>query len=343
MKAWSKHSFRVPFRILITIAIVVSMAPVLMAQNDPSTSRLRSLNNQLLTVYSRILSSPASEAITLRSQAAAVIQERAALLGNLIETNASQALGLASSQDLLADPAAGFPESASQLESVGAWEGQLDYVVAMNPNLINYRNLHRLTVGSENYEVYFAEREPAGLKCRDTLQVRGIRVATRIAAAAGNIQSVAPAGTCNPVGDQKSVVLLVTFPGVPAPSITPASVYDIFFGSSGHSVSEFWREASYGVTSASGDVFGWYTLDALYTCDQYTAIRTAAINAADQDVNFTQNMSSPPWDRGTSATIRLHTRGCSIGWPREEPSGRFRVADRSRYSHLRWAPERFKL
>src|SRR5206468_1570611 len=108
------------------------------------------------------------------------------------------------------------------------------------------------------------------------------------------------------------VVLLVTFPGVPAPSITPASVYDIFFGSSGHSVSEFWREASYGVTSASGDVFGWYTLDALYTCDQYTAIRTAAINAADPDVNFTQySRIFIIFPSSTCGWAGLGTLGCS--------------------------------
>src|SRR5207247_10763249 len=102
------------------------------------------------------------------------------------------------------------------------------------------------------------------------------------------IQSVAAAGGCNTIGDQKTVVLLVTFPGTPAPTIDPASVYNIFFGSAGRSVSEYWREASYGVTSASGGVFGWYTLDAVYTCDQYSAIKTAAIKAADPEVNFTQ-------------------------------------------------------
>ena len=140
MKAWCKDSFRISFRIFITIATFVSLAPALMARNGPSTARLRSLNNQLLTVYSRLLSSPAGQAIALRSQAATVIQERAALLGNMIETDAAQAIGLAFSQDLLADLSAAFPESASHLESVGTWEGQLDWVVALRPNLINYQD-----------------------------------------------------------------------------------------------------------------------------------------------------------------------------------------------------------
>ncbi len=311
MRAPCKDSFRISFRIFITIATFASLTPALMAQNDP-TARFRNLNNQLLTVYSRLLASPAGDAIALRSQAAAVIQQRAAILGDMIETDPAQALGFAFSQDLLANLAAAFPESASQLESAGTWEGQLEWVVAMRPNLINYRDLRRLTVGSESYDIYFAKTEPAGLKCRDTLRVRGIRVGTRIAAADGSIQSAAPAGACNTIGDQKSIVLLVTFPGVPAPSITPASVSDIFFGSSGHSVSEFWREASYGVTSASGDVFGWYTLDAVYTCDQYSAMRTAAINAADPSVNFTQyNRIFIIFPRSSCGWAGLGTLGCS--------------------------------
>src|SRR5947207_2325793 len=288
MKAWCKDSFRISFGIFITIAIFVAVVPKLTAQNDPSTSRLRSLNNQLLTMYGRLLSSPAGDASALRSQAATVIEQRAAILGNMIQTDPAKALGLAFSQDLLANLAGAFPQSASQLESAGTWEGQLNWVVAMKPDLINYRDLRRLTIGSESYEVYFAQREPAGMKCRDILRVRGIRVDTRIAAADANIQSVAAAGGCNTIGDQKTVVLLVTFPGTPAPTIDPASVNNIFFGSAGRSVSEYWREASYGVTSASGGGFGWYTLDAVYTCDQYSSIKTAAIKAADADVNFTQ-------------------------------------------------------
>src|SRR5881396_3320782 len=279
MNPGCKHSLRSSVRILSTILTLMLAAPGLFAQNNPPAAGLRSLNNQLLGIYGRLLSSPAGEAIALRSQAAQLIQERAALLGDMIETDTAQAMGLAFSQDLLANLAAAFPDSASRLESTGTWEGQLDWVVAMKPDLVNYRDIRRLTVGSERYDIYFSRSEPVGMQCRDVLRVSGIRVDKRIAAAAGG---------CSSIGDQKTVVLLVTFPGTPAPSIDPAGVYNIFFGSAGRSVSEYWREASYGVTSASGAVFGWYTLDAVYTCDQYSSIKTAAIKAADADVNFTQ-------------------------------------------------------
>ena len=71
-----RDRFRISFGIF-TIAMFLSVVPDVIAQNDPAI-RLRSLNNQLLTVYGRLLSSPASDAGALHSQAADVIQQRAA-------------------------------------------------------------------------------------------------------------------------------------------------------------------------------------------------------------------------------------------------------------------------
>src|SRR5213076_2898012 len=93
MNLGCKHSLRISVRILSTILTLMLAAPGLFAQNNPPAARLRSLNNQMLGIYGRLLSSPAGEAIALRSQAAQLIQERAALLGEMIETDTAQALG----------------------------------------------------------------------------------------------------------------------------------------------------------------------------------------------------------------------------------------------------------
>jgi len=70
--------------------------------------------------------------------------------------------------------------------------------------------------------------------------------------------AISYAQTCSTTGVQNTAVILVTFPGVTPPStVTPQSVYNMFFGSTSPSVSDFWREASYGQTTAAGDVFGW--------------------------------------------------------------------------------------
>jgi M6 family metalloprotease-like protein len=72
-------------------------------------------------------------------------------------------------------------------------------------------------------------------------------------------------------------------------------VSDIFFNNSqtALSLTDFWRENSYGVTTAVGAVAlgpdsGWYTLDQAYSDTQTGQIRVAAIQAADGDVDFTQ-------------------------------------------------------
>jgi len=128
------------------------------------------------------------------------------------------------------------------------------------------------------------------LQCGSILRVAGIRVGTEIAADGGTVTGTAigPAAPCTSIGEQHSIVLLVTMPSTPAPDVSPASVYDIFFATSGRSVGEFWRDNSYAKTWATGDVAGWFTLDANYTCDQTNEIRDAAIRAADPTVDFTQ-------------------------------------------------------
>jgi M6 family metalloprotease-like protein len=90
-------------------------------------------------------------------------------------------------------------------------------------------------------------------------------------------------------------------------------VYDVFFGASGHSLDGFWREASYGKTSATGNVFGWYTLDRAYTCTDYSVLQDAAITAASAEVNFqnyTRIFVVLPYDLGCGWS-GIAMMGCS--------------------------------
>ena len=54
------------------------------------------------------------------------------------------------------------------------------------------------------------------------------------------------------------------------------------------SVNGFWNEVSYGQTTATGDVYGRFTLSQSYDCTTTTAMQTAAIAAAVGTVDFTQ-------------------------------------------------------
>jgi M6 family metalloprotease-like protein len=89
---------------------------------------------------------------------------------------------------------------------------------------------------------------------------------------------------------------MVTMPGADLPTdVTQTGVWDSFFNEGGSllSLTNYWREASYGLTWATGAVApgtvgGWYTLDQVYDDTQNSQIRAAAIRAADPDVDFTQ-------------------------------------------------------
>ena len=61
--------------------------------------------------------------------------------------------------------------------------------------------------------------------------------------------------SCEPIGQQNTIVLLVQNPGAAAPALGRADYYAGFFGPQ-LSLSEYWRAASYGATWARGDVRG---------------------------------------------------------------------------------------
>jgi M6 family metalloprotease-like protein len=269
------------------LLILALMAAPLWAQDNSNS--VRALNARLLQLHGDVRSARGSEAAGIRSQSAAVIAERASALTSLMREDPRQALALAFSQDLLDDLKSKFPDSASQLEQHGVWEGTSTHVIFDDPA----RNAGAWSVhirrGNESLEINSAAGEP---RCSSgqTLTVEGIRLNNVVAAGSTSVQAadVAASG-CSTTGVQNIAVLLVDFPGVPLPAtVTAGSVSNIFFATSGRSVNTHWQEASYGQTSATGNVFGPYTLDRVYACSfpDYDLMRAAAFAAADADVYF---------------------------------------------------------
>lgn len=357
---------------LITLIIALLTSAPVFSQTSPTdtpaAAHMRSLNNSLVHLHGQMQQADANSAQTLRGQAAIVISQRAAALSQLIQHDPHAALSFAFSPDLLADMSTRFPNSASQLEQHGTWQGAIEYWIADSANLKTHWTQILITIGQQKYELHFAGPEPAYVKTGDVVRIKGVALGRRIAVeASSRVQSAAgpislsipgtastryPAnqssphsshwlnfallfcvamfnlprctmsheralarlrqtvasllalaliifssstlvaqtssGVCSTTGVQNTVVLLVTFPGMTPPAtVTPQSAHDIFFGTNGHSLDGFWREASSGQTSATGDVFGWYTLDRSYTCSEASLMRDAAIaRAAADGVNF---------------------------------------------------------
>jgi hypothetical protein len=117
-------------------------------------------------------------------------------------------------------------------------------------------------------------------------------------------------------------IIKVKFPGT-SPSLANSTLDDWMFGSSGMTVSNYWDETSHGATWAEGDVFpsgsdAWYTLDREYSCSESDALRNAALQKANGDVNFQNYQRAvivfPRPSSGCSFAGRASI-GCWVGSP----------------------------
>ncbi len=280
-----------------------------------NSENVRSLNGRVLQLQAALHRADAANVASIRAQAAPVIAQRAEALKQLIQDDPGAALSLAFSKELRSQLAADFPASAANLEAHGAWTGTSDHLIFDDPQRQVRKYRVELRSGADLIQVYSASGEPHCVSS-EALTADGIRIGNVVAAGSTSVQTtgtVAAAG-CTTTGQQNLAILLVQFPGIPLPAtVTPSGVWDIFFGASGRTVNNYWQEASYGKASATGNVFGPYTLDRVYTCDEYYAMRTSAIAAADNDVNFlnyTRIFIVFP-NPGTCGWAGLGTLGCS--------------------------------
>ena len=221
----------------------------------------------------------------------AILQERAAALSELYAADTKKAVELLLPQQTI-DRLRSFapPET---LENRGKWDGVPEATVADDFEHHRSRTFWRMkTPEGRQFELFFAGRTPQpGLAIR----VNGIQLGARVAVT----DFVPLAGTtvqqCSTIGPQNIAVLMLTMPSAltfPA-GYTQASLNEAFFGSSSDtsntmSLNGFWKEMSYGQTSAVGQVFGPFALSQNYTCDQSDSLATAAIAAADGTVDFTR-------------------------------------------------------
>jgi M6 family metalloprotease-like protein len=279
-KASMRSKTRVLFAIFVSFFLTVTAASA-QAPGD----EIRNLNGQILRLQADVDKAAPGVQAMLRAQATPLLARRAQLLETLTRQDPAEALRVGFPPEVLARLAAAFPQSVSLLEVRGVWRGPIEYLIVDDATLSRHESIVRLAVNGRPRRVRFAAGEPPDLKSGDLLRLEGLLAGGELAAATSAVEATAL--TCSTLGVQRSVVLLVTFPGVAPPSaVTPQAIYDIFFAPSGRSLDGYWREVSSGKASASGDVFGWFTLDKLYDCSDYYNLRDAAIRAADPYVDF---------------------------------------------------------
>ncbi len=131
--------------------------------------------------------------------------------------------------------------------------------------------------------------EAPSAKCGDQIQLDGFRLGDVMAVTGSTVIRAADAQpNCTPLGEHKVAVLMLKFPTLPDLIPTPDQVKQQFFDTVGQSTATFYTENSLGAASITGDVFGPFTMDRLYTCAETTAILNKAISLADSTVDFSQ-------------------------------------------------------
>ena len=303
-------------------AVIGLSISALSAQNTiPTGERVRQLNNDLLRLHGEMQQISPDQWEALRENAAPVLAQRFTALSEMIQQNPHEALKFAFSPELADELAAKFPQAAAYLEKHGTWQGQVERWVFDFADRKSSREVLQMKVGQETFEVHFAGPEPAGLKSGDVLEVTGAQVGHLLLASGGTVESPKPlarapdshrnqttswdprlstmattstttGSTCSTTGMQDTAVLFGYFPGQSLPSyLTAQNVYQSFFATTGRSLDGYWQEASYGQTSASGQVYGPYALSTNYGCtgtNNFSAMISEFLtDAANSGANFT--------------------------------------------------------
>ena len=292
---------------LLSYALVSVFSLSLSAQDSEISSRLAEriakLNQQLLGTLPE-----SGRAFSLQpsdNRLTSLIEQRREALEELAGLDAAKALALALPEDQLRRLRLAYPELAGQLESRGEWQGAMEYLIADDFESGTSWPVYLLDLEPEGVEVSFASSEPPGLATGDLVSVRGLKIGLRVAASESFI--VAPAAEtigCSTTGEQRIAVIMVAYPDEPVPNVSPQEIRDGFFSSSQMSLGGYWREASYGKTYVTGDVFGWFILPRAYSCrrgESFGGLSDAAIEAADEQVDFTEYnriFILAPWKEG---------------------------------------------
>ncbi|MCP3135927.1 NEW3 domain-containing protein [Pyxidicoccus xibeiensis] len=220
-----------------------------------------------------------------------LLAERASALAALMDVDAGAALALALPDAVRGSLARKHPGAATHLEERGTFEGELEAIVVDSPGRTEVRTDYFVRVKGERLQVRFADEASRELRSGLHVRVRGLKLGARVAAEDAEVVPVTSAlsatSACSSTGDQRTIVILATFPFQPQ-TLTQEQVREVFFSTTQRSLTRFWSEASQGRTTASGDVVGWYTLDRAYSCNETDAMRTAALAAANADVDFRQ-------------------------------------------------------
>jgi len=220
-----------------------------------------------------------NERIRRTTPSAGLFSERSAAMRELIRRDPARALEVALPDEALTALRRAFPARAAELETRGEWSGTI--TEGVEDDFERHQSRSRWWLHSGKINLDLRPAGPVDLRSGEAVRVQGLRLGSVVATTGITREAAAVAETfCGPTGEQKIAVLLTTYPGVTPPAYNQQAIQQMFFGATGLSLTGYWKEASYGKTWATGDVFGPLMLDRSYVCEESTDIEAATLAAA---------------------------------------------------------------
>lgn len=256
-----------------TLVFVLACPPAAHAQPSPSSStssavfQLEALTARFGEDARRPRTSPADD-----DALEALAGQRRVLLARLMDEAPADILRLA----YPAGERDGLPPAARALT-----EEHVDLSGTIEVSYEDHRGFsrlrHVLDTGTTRYSLHFSS-DPPGWTTGQRIRVRGVRVNDALAldgnattTSASPLQALA--GTA---GEQRTLVILVSFRDTPAPPYPTTHAADVVFSQT----DGFFRENSGGAAWITGDVYGWFTIDMPSTICDTTTLATLAKAAA---------------------------------------------------------------
>jgi hypothetical protein len=244
----------------------------------------------LLTAYNKASENAKANAL---DELVAVAEERHALLARLIEDDPGTVLRVALPAKVRNSMPADVRHSLEQSLDL---EGELTVLYEEYEDG-RARLRHLLNTGGKHIAMHFRDNPPQ-LLSGEQVVAQGVYLdldgdpeaygamalesgqSILTLAAAGGKTGGSNGGTASTAtsafGDQKTLLILVSFQDQPTEPYTATYAQSVVFGT----VSDHYRENSYGQTWLSGDVYGWFTIDLDSTVCDLTTLASQANSAA---------------------------------------------------------------
>jgi MG2 domain/Gametolysin peptidase M11 len=158
------------------------------------------------------------------------------------------------------------------------------------------------------YALHFRGKPPTNLLTGARIRAKGLLTGNTLDLApnSSDVQTVTSAPSLNPLGEQRTLLILVNFSDAPTQPYTPDVARSVMF----NTTSRFYLENSFQQTWFTGDVVGWFTIAATSTvCDTFAITTQAEAAASAAGINvaayprrvyaFPQNDACLFWGKST--------------------------------------------